>query len=142
MNYPLIVAKALVLVIAFSCLALGGTDEQTKIENCGEWVNCNYNPPNFDGTCCRICYYPELGRNEWYCAVHTNDEGFTDEEKANLKGKFLYDGENRDVRELLIIELNTETVPPDKPTTKNICKDRNPKTGNCNYWVSVVIEGD
>jgi len=80
--------------------------DQEKIRDCGEWVNCNYNPPNFDGTCCRICFFEDLGYRDWYCATHTRDIGFTDEERANLRGKFLYDGVNRDVRELLIMELD------------------------------------
>ena len=82
--------------------------EQTQIEDCGPWVNCNHNPPNFNGTCCRICFFPKLGYRDWYCAVHTDDIGFTDEEIFNLKGHYLYNGVNNDIRELLIMELNSK----------------------------------
>jgi hypothetical protein len=90
-------------------LANADNEDQTKIKNCGPWVNCNHNPPNFDGTCCHICYFEDLGYRDWYCAQHTNDIGFTDEERANLKGRFLYNGVNNDIRELLIMELNVRT---------------------------------
>ena len=112
--------KALVImfVVFMVCMTILSIDwangetsneNQTKIKNCGPWVNCNHNPPNFDGTCCRICYFEDLGYRDWYCAQHTNDIGFTDEERANLKGRFLYNGVNNDIRELLIMELNVRT---------------------------------
>lgn len=96
------------VVLSLVILSCHTVFAEQAIEDCGPWVNCNYNPPNFDGTCCKICYFPDLGYRDWYCAVHTDDVGFTDEERNNLKGRYLYDGENRDIREFLIMELNAE----------------------------------
>jgi hypothetical protein len=57
---------------------------------CTTWINCNPNPPNFDGVCCRICGEP--GDREWECArVSRGELGMTQAEKDSLP--FVYIGE-------------------------------------------------
>lgn len=104
MKSVITVLTVLFIIIGVCSMSLSQEPEE-YISDCGPWVNCNHNPPNFDGTCCRICFFENLGYRDWYCAKHTNDIGFTDEERKNLKGQFLYNGTNQDVRELLIMEL-------------------------------------
>jgi hypothetical protein len=53
-------------------------------QDCGDWVNCNPNPPTFNGVCCRICYFPELGWNEWQCSRFSNDIGLSNKEIDSL----------------------------------------------------------
>lgn len=54
------------------------------IAQCGPWVNCNPNPPSFNGVCCRICFIDDLGHNEWVCAKVSADVGFAEEIINNL----------------------------------------------------------
>ncbi len=50
---------------------------------CTPWVNCNPNPPNFDGVCCRICGEP--GSREWECVrTSVGESPLTDAEKEQL----------------------------------------------------------
>lgn len=81
-------------------------ESNPNLTECTDWVNCNPNPPNFDGTCCRICFFKDLGYRTWDCAVYSNDVGFTAETKSKMKKRFLYDCSNTDIRELLILELD------------------------------------
>lgn len=105
--------KLLVTVILssllFSSLCFADVEnDDPNLKDCGEWINCNPNPPDFNGTCCRICYFIDLGYREWDCAIHTNDIGFDDETKQKIKKRFLYNSTNPNLRELLIVELDKE----------------------------------
>ena len=42
------------------------------------------NSPNFNGVCCRICEFPDIGWREWQCFRVSSDQGFTDEELNNI----------------------------------------------------------
>ena len=79
-----------------------------NLTECSDWVNCNPNPPSYNGICCRTCYFKDLGHREWDCAVHSEkDAGFSQETKNSMKKRALYECENPDIRELLIMELNS-----------------------------------
>ena len=107
--YFVITMFAIFALIGLPSLCRGDIENSDpNLTDCSDWVNCNPNPPSYNGICCRTCYFKDLGHREWDCAVHSEkDAGFSQETKNSMKKRALYECENPDIRELLIMELNT-----------------------------------